>query len=284
MTAGPDGNDADSAAFRPDLRAERGQPVFQAASGLTAPPDAGGFCARTPRDMAVPRTPEAACATSSDTAAASVLRADASIADIFELQTQSASAALAPRQPPTARPTPRPADPEELARAHAAGILEGKALAERELVAQKSNELAQLSHLRDALVTALRQLAHPPADAADALNAALDDAVARLASERAGQAIDAAPAPFARRLARLAQRLSREGAGLIVRLNPADHAALLPLIAQDCPPELAQLAEARIVPDSGLRRGDAALRVPGIHLSDLLGPAPVSAHSGKTAA
>jgi flagellar assembly protein FliH len=95
-------------------------------------------------------------------------------------------------------------------------------------------------------------------------------AVLRLAAERAGQAIDADPAPFARRVAALAARLSHAAADFELRLHPDDLARLAPLVAAGLSADLAGLACARLVADETLARGDADLSAPGLRLADLL--------------
>ena len=122
--------------------------------------------------------------------------------------------------------------------------------------------------LRHALGALDSALARPSGGAVDALASQLEATVTRLAAQRAGQAIDAAPVPFARRIARLAARVAQHQAMLRMHLHPDDLAVIAPLVAAGLP-DLADLAAARLVPDAALMRGDADLRAPGVRLADL---------------
>ena len=113
----------------------------------------------------------------------------------------------------------------------------------------------------------------------EALTRSLDTAVARLASERAGQAIDLQPGPFATRIARLADRLAQGMREVSIHLNPTDVQALQTFLAGAGAPELASLAAARLVPDSRLSRGDADLHAPGLRLADLIDAASLAGSS-----
>jgi len=284
--------------FRPEPRAALEAKAFVALPGLTTPKQSAGFRPRSVLEMAIPLLaqpgPQAAETVTPQPRtgmrlpqAAAALAPGAALADIVEMQ----AVALPERVAGASRPVPqasmpapgavlsrqREPDADELARAHAAGLSEGKALGRQEAESEAAASRRALAGTAQALAAALEQLASPPASAADALAKALEQAVAHLASERAGQAIDAAPAPFARRIARLAERVAQGTANLVVRLHPDDHAAILPLLKGATAPDLAILAEARLVPDSGLMRGDAALRAPGVFLSDLLIADPISA-------
>lgn len=155
---------------------------------------------------------------------------------------------------------------EARAEAMAAGMEQGRAEAMAEIEAER----ADLARASAALTQALALLAEPPQAQIDALAHAMSVAVLRLASERAGQAIDLEPAPFARRVAALAARLSQAAAGFELRLHPADLARLQPLVAAGLSADLATLAGARLVADETLARGDADLSAPGLRIADLL--------------
>lgn len=155
---------------------------------------------------------------------------------------------------------------EARAEAMAAGLEQGRA----EAMALTEAERADLAQAAGALRQALALLAAPPQAQVDALAHAMSVAVLRLASERAGQVIDHEPAPFARRVAALAARLSQAAAGFELRLHPADLARLQPLVAAGLPADLAALAGARLVADETLARGDADLSAPGLRIADLL--------------
>jgi flagellar assembly protein FliH len=209
-----------------------------------------------------------------------------------------AAAALAPHAaPPDPAPAPMPRDPapaaeetaaanlralaaardEAFARGQAEGRAEGRAEGLAEAQAAMAAVQAEAAAAARALARALARLAEPPETAVDMLAKTMQAAVARLASQRAGQAIDAAPEPFARRVARLAARVALQQQELTVHLHPADLAAVAPLLAQACPGDLAALAAARLVGDPALARGDADLRAPGVRLADLLDDGGASA-------
>jgi flagellar assembly protein FliH len=96
-------------------------------------------------------------------------------------------------------------------------------------------------------------------EAAPRLFAALEAAILRLASDRAGMAIDANPDHFRHRIAALVARVEAAGAATEIHLNPAD---------------LAALGEAALPPglraDATLARGDAVVRVGDVRLDDIL--------------
>lgn len=145
-----------------------------------------------------------------------------------------------------------------------AGLEEGHRNGE---AAGRAEMQAKLGAALDLLAAAHGRLASPTAAESAGFGAVILSAVRGLASERAGQAIDACPTPFLRRIDRMAERIA-QGAGQVeLRLNPDDLKALTPVLAQS-----PQLASARIAADPTLKRGDVDLRVPGVHLADLIAP------------
>ncbi|WP_164609294.1 flagellar assembly protein FliH [Pseudotabrizicola algicola] len=178
----------------------------------------------------------------------------------------------APLPPAPAPVMPRPFVPSatQLAEARAEALAEGRAMGLAEAEAALSAQRAELTLQAQTLAAALARLAEPPMAEVDALTRSVSEAVARLASERAGLAIDAHPAAFAERIARLGERVAQGMRDVKIYLHPDDIAALLPVLVEGCPAELAALAAARLVPNATLRRGDADLRAPGLHLADLI--------------
>ncbi len=174
--------------------------------------------------------------------------------------------------PPTAaiadQPSPEPPPPAltqtDLDRAMEEGRRLGRAEAEAALAAETS----RLEPQALALAQAIAALSRPRPEDVAALSAQIDAAVAGMASARAGQAIDAAPAPFARRIAELADQVVQTQAALALHLNPDDLAAIRPLLEGACPAPLAALAQARLVPDPSLARGDVDLRGTGVRIAD----------------
>lgn len=143
----------------------------------------------------------------------------------------------------------------------ATGLATGRAQAEAEL---RASALAELTQARALFLSAVTALSAPEPAAVRGLEQALAAAVARLASDRAGQAIADHPGPFLARIAALADRVAQAGRSVTIALHPADLAALGPHLPGGLP-EGAQLAA-----DAALSQGDVVLRAGGITLSDLL--------------
>ncbi len=177
--------------------------------------------------------------------------------------------AVDPGGKPTAPPAPAPPEPgyaEGWEEGHRAGRAEGQAAGQE---AGRAEVQARLATALDLLAAAHARLATPSAADTAALGAAILGAVRSLAAERAGQAIDQCPVPFLRRIDRMAERIAQGAAQVEVRLNPQDLQTLTPVLAQST-----HLRSARISADPGLSRGDVDLRVPGVHLADLIVPLP----------
>ena len=225
---------------------------FVAQPGMIAPDGRAGFQGRAPSAFAVPlKLPEPV--------AAAPVAADP-VAPVIELPPVVQQAVM---------PRPVQASAAQLAETRAVALAEGRAqgLAEAESALQDTRE--SLSAQARALAAALAHLQQPPLAEVDALTQAIAQAVARLASERAGQMIDLLPAPFARRIAHLAERVAQGMRDVSIHLHPDDLVAIGPLLTGACPPDLSTLAVARLVPDDSLSRGDADLRAPGVRLADL---------------
>jgi flagellar assembly protein FliH len=245
-----------SAAFEATegLRAGHGpvKGTFVSQPGLTAPESRAGFQVRTPAALVVHlREPEPA----------------APPPIIIEPEPPEAAA------PPPVQQTvmPRPVSPPaaQLAETRAIALAEGRALGIADAEAALRGERDSLEAQARAFAAALARLAEPPVAEVDGLIRSISAAVARLASDRAGLAIDTMPDPFARRIARLAERVAQGMRDVSVHLHPDDLAAIGPLLSAACPPELSTLAAARLVADPSLSRGDADLRAPGMRLADL---------------
>lgn len=176
----------------------------------------------------------------------------------------------APPPDPPPDPLPRPDGAADLAgaraAAHAAGLAEGIARGRQDADAEWQARMDAALHL---LASAHDRLVRPSASDTAALGQTLLEAVRRLSAERAGRLIDEDPQPFLARIERLAERIAQASAGLELRLNPADLALIWPHLAQS-----ALLADARLTPAADLARGDIDLRLPGVHLADLLFPQP----------
>ena len=132
--------------------------------------------------------------------------------------------------------------------------------AERAVIAQTAHSLAE----------ALQQVTCPPAAVIEALEAQIEQAVTRLAIQRAGYAIDAHPAGFADRIKNLANRISDSMQALVIHLHPDDCKAVSALFDHDCPAHLKDLMQAKLMADPNLSRGDARLRASGLLLDDVI--------------
>lgn len=246
--------------FRAELRQSEGH--FLPLPGLSAPEGQSGFQPRRP--SALVATPAPAAESSPAVPPAGPGPASPPVRAEPEAEDGGDPAQLAVM--------PRPVAPNAAlaAEIRAAALAEGQSLGRTEAEAALSAEREALAVQARVLATALARLTAPPPAELEALSQSLAQAVNRLASDRAGLAIDTMPAAFAERIARLADRVGQGMREVAVHLHPDDLAALRPLLDTACPPELASLAAARLVPDSGLARGDADLRAPGLRLADLI--------------
>lgn len=144
----------------------------------------------------------------------------------------------------------------EAARAIEAARAEGHAQGHAEAMERAAAELAEA---RATLLAAAEAVTRGGDDAAPRLFASLEAAILRLASDRAGMAIDANPDPFRHRIAALVARVEAAGTATEIHLNPAD---------------LAALGDATLPPglraDATLARGDAVVRAGDVRLDDIL--------------
>ncbi len=189
-----------------------------------------------------------------------VARLDAAVAEAVEAEVVEVVAEEVP---------PAPSVEELLAEARAEGFAAGKAagLAEGRK-AGAADAASGVVAARDAFVTLAARLAVTGLDGAETLSAALSAAVRTMAAQRAGQAIDALPAPFLARIEALADRVSQGVRAVTVALHPDDLAAVSSYLAGS------DLGGAVVAADARLARGDVVVRAEGILLADLIGVAP----------
>ncbi|MBC2834779.1 FliH/SctL family protein [Paragemmobacter straminiformis] len=172
-----------------------------------------------------------------------------------------------------AEPEIVPPSPEEiLAEARAAAFAEGHAAGlTKGLNEGRAQGLAEAEAgvvaARDAFVALVARLGVTGAEGGAELSAALTAAVRDMASARAGQVIDALPAPFVRRIEALADRVAQGVRAVTVALHPDDLAAITPYLPGS------ELNGATVAADARLHRGDVVVRAEGIVLSDLIGGA-----------
>ncbi len=144
---------------------------------------------------------------------------------------------------------------------HAAGLAE----AEAEALAGASQHAA-LQSAREIFLAAAEALATARPEQEAQLAAALSQAVGRLASERAGLAIESHPDAFAARLRLLAQRLAQGVRAVRLTLHPEDLALMQGRLEAEDGLALTLAA------DPALNRGDAIVTAPGLRLADLIAP------------
>ncbi|MEL6550208.1 MAG: FliH/SctL family protein [Pseudomonadota bacterium] len=127
------------------------------------------------------------------------------------------------------------------------------AAAEARAAAEAEAE-ARLEAARDAFTALKESFTLSIHEAETALAARIEEAVLRLASDRAGQAIDALPDAFLVRIAKLCRDLANAASEARIALNPHDLAAIAPHL------ETAKgLGEAGFEADETLARGDLRL-------------------------
>ena len=259
----------DAKAFFPDKGEGSQKGVFKHGSDLHRPREAASFRAVPVRAMATDLQAEKEA--SEAAANADVTRS--ADGDACDLGPQPHSTPDAPAMIDTSPTALRPGmnvtivpTTQQLEDARAEGFAEGRAAA----LAELDRERHAVAMAAAAFASALEKLANPPAAQVAALSTALDQAVARLAAERAGQAIDTDPAPFARRIAGLAARVSGGLGDVMLHLHPEDLEVVAPVFAQTCSKELANLAQARLVADPALSRGDIDLRTASLRIEDLI--------------
>ena len=148
-------------------------------------------------------------------------------------------------------------------RGYADGAAAGREAAEAELAAAIRAEFeAELADKISAFETALIGLAKPQTVDAQALSKSLQAAVIRLASARAGAAIDEMPELMVTRIESLADAAGKHVAAGHVFMHPDDCAVIAPIME-------ARHDQFKIKPDPDLYRGDICIRFDGMEISDV---------------
>ena len=163
-----------------------------------------------------------------------------------------------------------------LAAARAAAKAEGMAEERARLMGEIEAERAQLNEALSAFerVTARLSEVHP--DDSASLVGALEEAIRRLASERAGIEIDETPTAFLRRIETLADRVGQGIRSVRIRLNPGDFAAIQQFIESS-----ETIEEGMIAVDLSLGRGDVIVRSDAVRLEDVIAPAKLDAKPAR---
>lgn len=150
----------------------------------------------------------------------------------------------------------------------AAGLAEGEAKGRDEGYERgKADALETVAEARDVFDAAVRALTSPEKTSVGTLNDALTKAIYRLASQRAGRAIDDMPHSFVTRIEHLTSRVHNGARDVTIRLNPHDYEAVKPhLITSEI------LVNGNLKADDTLARGDVCVRAGTVRLNDMLSP------------
>ena len=169
---------------------------------------------------------------------------------------------------------------EGLEEGRRAGFEEGKATGMEEgRTAGRAEASAQLERAVQAFESATARLSELSAVDSDALAASINEAILRLASERAGQAITEQPDSFADRIEALLATIRTVSGQPSIRLNPADLASIQPLADTR-----EKLRHCNFVADESLAHGDLSVMVGTIGIDDIIVPSEAAAEkTGETA-
>ena len=160
------------------------------------------------------------------------------------------------------------------------GFEEGKAEGMEEgRAAGRAEASAQLERVIQAFEAATSRLSDLTAVDSDALAASINEAVLRIASERAGKAIAEQPDSFADRIEALLATIRTVSGQPSIRLNPADLASIQPLADTR-----EKLRHCNFVADDALAHGDLSVMVGTIGIDDIIVPPEDAAEDGGEAA
>ena len=156
------------------------------------------------------------------------------------------------------------------------GFEEGKAEGMEEgRAAGRAEASAQLERVIQAFEVATSRLSDLTAVDSDALAASINEAVLRIASERAGKAIAEQPDSFADRIEALLATIRTVSGQPSIRLNPADLASIQPLAETR-----EKLRHCNFVADDALAHGDLSVMVGTIGIDDIIVPPENAAEDG----
>ncbi|MGY6697987.1 MAG: hypothetical protein ACXIUW_18445 [Roseinatronobacter sp.] len=176
----------------------------------------------------------------------------------------------APAPPmPSAAPPPAPASPATKD-ALAAAYQDGARAARAEADARLAESCARLDAASAVLTAMLEPLTQALETEIAALGQALESAVYKLASERAGQEISRDPHGFGLRICRLAERVADTCSGMRIDLNPQDLEALQGARDAGQAAEFLHLFDAHLHAAPDLSRGDLRLRSTALELEDII--------------
>ena len=160
------------------------------------------------------------------------------------------------------------------------GFEEGKAEGMEEgRAAGRAEASAQLERVIQAFEAATSRLSGLTAVDSDALAASINDAILRIASDRAGKAIAQQPDSFADRIEALLATIRTVSGQPSIRLNPADLTSIQPLADTR-----EKLRHCNFVADDALAHGDLSVMVGTIGIDDIIVPPEDAAEDGGEAA
>jgi flagellar biosynthesis/type III secretory pathway protein FliH len=147
-----------------------------------------------------------------------------------------------------------------------AGLAEGLARGQAEAQAHAAAARAQgIDGARDIFLQAAEALSGPDKLISAPLAFEIERAVLRLASARSGIQITSHPAPFAARIAKMADRVAQGMREVKIALHPEDHAAVAQHLAGH-----PLIDGGTVLADPRLSRGDVIISGPSIRMADLL--------------
>ena len=156
------------------------------------------------------------------------------------------------------------------------GFEEGKAEGMEEgRAAGRAEASAQLERVIQAFEAATFRLSDLTAVDSDALAASINEAILRIASDRAGKAIAEQPDSFADRIEALLATIRTVSGQPSIRLNPADLASIQPLADTR-----EKLRHCNFVADDALAHGDLSVMVGTIGIDDIIVPPEAAAEDG----
>ena len=156
------------------------------------------------------------------------------------------------------------------------GFEEGKAEGMEEgRAAGRAEASAQLERVIQAFEAATSRLSDMTAVDSDALAASINEAILRIASDRAGKAIAEQPDSFADRIEALLATIRTVSGQPSIRLNPADLASIQPLADTR-----EKLRHCNFVADDALAHGDLSVMVGTIGIDDIIVPPEAAAEDG----
>ena len=141
--------------------------------------------------------------------------------------------------------------------------------------AGRAEASAQLERVIQAFEAATSRLSDLTAVDSDALAASINEAILRIASDRAGKAIAEQPDSFADRIEALLATIRTVSGQPSIRLNPADLASIQPLADTR-----EKLRHCNFVADDALAHGDLSVMVGTIGIDDIIVPPEAAAEDG----